>query len=322
MKTVAVFGITGRVGRDVGRFLLSNGYYVIGVYLNRSPNAVRGLENITAVQINIAEEDMVKAFFQDFQPDYAINLAGYVIPAECEKHPEIAHRVNAQGAGNIAKHNKNGKTTYCSSYYVHRGTGDHRENDKVIPLGPDRTTLGVYGETKALGEFVTLEHGGNVARFDLVQNGLGPGDDELKRYSFSYDIFLKHKEYQSQKAIGKEMKFKVWRDSFNKPVDSKLSIPKALESTLRYNGEQRIFHIPGKTKISRADFAYLECRIFDFDPSFLEEVDMPNDGVARPRDGSLSSEITEKEIGYKPMPLEEQLLMLKTEFESLQPLKV
>jgi len=87
-------------------------------------------------------------------PDVVVNCAGYTSVDRAEAEPELARRVNRDGARNVATASAaaGAVPVYISTDYVFDGT-------VRTPYRPDHPTspLGVYGATKLEGERATAE---------------------------------------------------------------------------------------------------------------------------------------------------------------------
>jgi len=83
------------------------------------------------------------------RPDWIVNCAAYTQVDRAEAEPEIAQRVNAAGAANLARAARitGARLLHMSTDYVFDGRAarPYREDD---PVGP----LNVYGRTKLAGE--------------------------------------------------------------------------------------------------------------------------------------------------------------------------
>ena len=83
------------------------------------------------------------------KPALVMSAAAYTAVDKAEQEPELAHRINADAAGEIAKAaaEVGAPVIHLSTDYVFGGTGDApmREDEAIAPLG-------AYGRTKADGE--------------------------------------------------------------------------------------------------------------------------------------------------------------------------
>lgn len=101
--------------------------------------------------------DMEKVFkaFKDFKPDYVIHAAAIAVTDFCNKHPEIARRINVDGAVNVARACKEvgAKLVFISSEQVFNGNkepGPYDENHTPVPNT-------VYGQNKLEAERLLRE---------------------------------------------------------------------------------------------------------------------------------------------------------------------
>ncbi|HCH5588620.1 TPA: NAD(P)-dependent oxidoreductase [Vibrio parahaemolyticus] len=101
-------------------------------------------------QLDITDNQAVVATFADFQPDYVIHAAAIAVTDFCNKHPDVAHKVNVQGAINVAKACKEhgAKLVFISTEQVFNGNpekGPYSELDQPVPDT-------VYGQNKLEAE--------------------------------------------------------------------------------------------------------------------------------------------------------------------------
>jgi len=135
---IVVTGAAGMLGSDLVR-RLSAGHEAIGV---------------TRREFDIVDELNVLKTVAEIQPDWVIQCAAYTNVDGCEKEPDKAFSVNADGARNVAKAcwGAKAKMLYVSTDYVYDGQKEepYVETD---PVGP----LNVYGQSKLKGEQEVLK---------------------------------------------------------------------------------------------------------------------------------------------------------------------
>jgi dTDP-4-dehydrorhamnose reductase len=99
--------------------------------------------------LDITNVKAIEQYLQQYNIDIVVNTAAYTAVDKAEDEPEIAHLINAQGAGNLAKvcALKACWLIHISTDYVFNGESNkpYTELDSVAPLG-------VYGLTKLAGE--------------------------------------------------------------------------------------------------------------------------------------------------------------------------
>lgn len=131
---IAVIGANGQLGTDICQQLRNNGDEVIALTRN---------------EIDICQLDQVNTVLKEIKPDTIVNTAAYHHVEQCEANPDLAYRVNAVGAKNLAmvSNDVNAYLIHISTDYVFNGAQNepYLESDVALPLN-------VYGNTKLAGE--------------------------------------------------------------------------------------------------------------------------------------------------------------------------
>lgn len=135
MKKIIVTGCNGQLGRAIN--------------LRYAQNKEYELINTDVEQLDITAIDKVMSYARQVQPYAIINCAAYTAVEACEKEEDLAFRINAIGARNlaIAANETGAKLVHVSTDYVFAGDGTrpYIETDKTGPQG-------AYGRTKLAGE--------------------------------------------------------------------------------------------------------------------------------------------------------------------------
>jgi dTDP-4-dehydrorhamnose reductase len=130
---ILVTGAGGMLGSDLVE-RLSKGHEVTGV---------------TRQNFDILKEHEIRASLARVRPDWVIHSAAYTNVDGCEKEPEKAFAVNADGARDVARAcwSVGARMLYVSTDYIYDGTkgSPYVETDQVNPLN-------VYGKSKLRGE--------------------------------------------------------------------------------------------------------------------------------------------------------------------------
>ena len=136
-----IFGTTGQVARELARTLPA------GVHVTALGRA----------EADLADPEACAAAVAGREAEVVINAAAYTAVDRAEEEPALAHRVNAEAPGAMARAAaaKGVPFLHVSTDYVFDGAPGRpwREDD---PTGP----LGAYGASKRAGEEAVLAAGG------------------------------------------------------------------------------------------------------------------------------------------------------------------
>jgi len=133
-----IAGSRGQLGRALSRALATSPEHEV-------------LAAVDLPEVDIAEPEAVRALIsaRDVPADFVVNAAAFTHVDRCETEPELAHRVNAVGAGVLAEAcaAAGSMLAHVSTDYVFAGDSPtpYREGDLPAPAS-------VYGETKLEGE--------------------------------------------------------------------------------------------------------------------------------------------------------------------------
>ena len=105
--------------------------------------------------LDITDRVKVQEAFRDFKPDIVVHAAALLVTDFCEKHPEICHDINVQGAVNVAEacRSVGARLVFISTEQVFNGNsegGPYKESDVPRPNT-------VYGKNKLEAEKRLLE---------------------------------------------------------------------------------------------------------------------------------------------------------------------
>jgi len=111
----------------------------------------RDLIPLTHIDLDVTDSKSVNEILDDYRPDVVVNTAAYVRVDDCEVNQDLAFRVNAHGARNIAlaAEKIEAKLIHISTDYVFGGEGPRTfpYTELVVPV-----PLNVYGNSKLAGE--------------------------------------------------------------------------------------------------------------------------------------------------------------------------
>ena len=116
--------------------------------------AAEGRESLELVAVGRPELDLersetVAKVVRRVRPEVVINAAAYTAVDQAEVEPRKAHRINAEGAGTIAR-----EARAAGAAFIHLSTDYVFSGEQCEPYRDDSPTgpLGVYGRTKLEGE--------------------------------------------------------------------------------------------------------------------------------------------------------------------------
>lgn len=105
-------------------------------------------------ELDITDNQAVKAFFAENGIEVCVNCAAYTAVDKAESAPEIAQKVNVEGAKNLAEAcaANNALLIHLSTDYVY-----HNSQNTPFKEGDPTNPQGVYAQTKLDGDLIALE---------------------------------------------------------------------------------------------------------------------------------------------------------------------
>ena len=135
---ILLFGKGGQVGWELQRSLMP-----LGEVLALDRSGAAGLCG------DLADPDGIAATMRAVKPDVVVNAAAYTAVDKAESEPELAHTINAEAPGAMAREAERlgAWVVHYSTDYVFDGRGERpwREDDTCAPLN-------AYGASKRAGE--------------------------------------------------------------------------------------------------------------------------------------------------------------------------
>ena len=131
---ILLFGGAGQLGREVDKRARDLNFEVVSPVIS---------------ELDISEEKQVRFLASQLKPEIIINCAAYTAVDKAESEPDVAFKINAQGAANaaLAALDSGARLIHISTDYVFSGEGN-------VPLKEDAPTSprSVYGRSKLEGE--------------------------------------------------------------------------------------------------------------------------------------------------------------------------
>lgn len=243
-KDYLVLGASGFLGSQFARTLNGNSL----LHINRVNGS---LSDRDFVQFNLDDDDFypLHELFQKYSFKTVINCIADADIENCEKNAERAYSLNSLLPKRLAKFSEshNFKLIQISTDAVFDGKTSFRgESDTPIPSN-------VYGQSKLKGEEEVLQHSNNslIARVNFV------GHSEKKETLLDF-IFRNLRD--KQKIIG-------YTNIYFTPLVINQTVSAILE--LERLSACGVYHVAGKERLSKYEFARLVCEVWDLDSSYL-----------------------------------------------------
>ena len=251
------------------------------------------LKGAQAIKISLENEIEFSKCVDLIKPDLVIHTAGMTNVDQCEAFPEMANKINCEGAkfvSNVCQKN-NIDLIFISTDHLFDGSVPNVS--EVHPKSP----LNCYGRTKSLGEDYIHSNNPNVIIIRTNFFGWGTG------YRQSFSDFVINNLRQGKNIT-------LFNDVFYTPIliETLVEIVMAL-----YNKNAKgIFNVVGNNRVSKLEFGLELVKVFGLNIELINEgsITDKNELVKRPKDMSLSNQ---KVIDF----LESQIISLDDQFKLL-----
>lgn len=302
-ETVVVTGAAGRVGTTIVQAFRQAGYAVQAL-VHTAPRPEHPLAHepasITVLDLAALPQQEVSRWLQRIRPVALVHAAALSDVADCERQPELADLLNVRVTGMLARICAQQQIHFLmiSSEQVFAGTASphqlYHEEDAVHPLN-------CYGRSKVQAEVATRQTcaqqtAWTICRLSVVY-GLPPAPG-LWRPDFLHWVC-------SGLAHGERLR--IVTDQVNSPVFVG-DLTGILVALVRQR-LQGIYHVAGRTPLSRYQCALQIARAYGLDETLLwpvstAELDL---GARRPLNVGLCIEKVGQATGICPRSLAEGL---------------
>lgn len=287
---ILLTGITGLLGRALVK--QNKGIRKIkGMYLGSYE--MPDTEFVTYIRCDVTDKDTLFKLAGNDTIECIIHAAGIANVDICERKPKLAYASNVTGTKNIIElaRSKKAKLVYISTNAVFDGKNPpYNEEDEPNPINQ-------YGRIKLECEMRVRECSKDslIARLILMYGVNNPNE----RKSFFTWVL---ESLKSKKRIN------VVNDVYENPILSDECAD--IIWKLIDKNTAGIYHIGGRTRLSRYEGASIAAKVFSLDGSLINPVPSAffSDIAPRPKDTSYNTKKIEKELKIKPLGFEEGLL--------------
>lgn len=235
---IVITGANGQLGKELQK-IIRTGKAEIGEISKSVASAEVFAADVDV--LDITNLNNVRAYLNDIKPDVVINCAAFTNVDGCESSKDLAFKVNALGARNvaIACEEIGAKLIHVSTDYVFSGVGS-------TPLSEDAMVAPVsaYGTTKLLGEEYVRDF---CSKYFIV------------RTAWLYGYFGKNFVYTIMRAGKERGKLTVVNDQKGNPTNAEDLAYHLLKLAL--TEEYGVYHCTGEGECTWYDFA---CKIIEY----------------------------------------------------------
>lgn len=294
---VLVTGGTGIIGRYLLRKIKPHAKAVATYYLNKDSERISDVEYH---RLDIARKKDVIELFTVIKPDVVVHIASIGSVDFCEEHRDEAWMVNVDGTKNMIEGAQTcqARFIFISSNAVFDGkTPPYDEEDLPSPVN-------FYGKLKLEGEEAIASSG---LEYAIVRPILIYGwNDPSERSNPVTWLLSKLKDNKPVKIVN---------DIYCNPLLAN-NCADAIWSVI-INRKKGIYHVGGKDRLSRFDFAVKTAKAFGMDHKLIESV--PNayfkNIAPRPKDTTYSTKKMQRKLGIRPIGIDEGLDIMLSEKE-------
>jgi dTDP-4-dehydrorhamnose reductase len=288
--------ITGGTGL-LGKALIENrsdNDEIIATYLGKY--TMDDYEGIKYLQLDIRDLENGTRIFRDFSPDIAIHTASIGSPDYAEQHPEETKDVNVIGTRKIASmcEQFGAKLIYISSNGIYDGErAPYSEESNPEPIN-------FYGEVKLQGE--------TVIKSAKIQHAIVR---PMLMYGWNHPFERSNIVTQAIAKLQKGEAMYAYDDVYANPLFN-YSCAMAIWEIIKKE-KYDVFNIAGAERVSIHKLLGKVAEVFNLDGNLIKPVQQGffHELVKRPRDTSFKTEKMEKELGLKPLSLDEGLHLMK-----------
>ena len=296
VRKVLVVGSNGLLGQKMAELLLRGSPHNV-VLSSVEPRPVVPYQSAEYFPVDVTVRKDVRQLFAGVHPDVVVNCAAMTNVDACETERETAWKVNATAVDHLVEAARIHDSTviHLSTDYVFDGhAGPYVEEDRPNPLS-------YYGKAKLAGENALRTSGvPHLIARTIVLYGYAQGVKP------NFVLWLVQSLEQG-KAV------RIVDDQFGNPTfvdDLAFGLLRALEL-----GKTGVYHLGGREVVSRLEFAHHVAKIFGLDESLISPIKTSalSQPAPRPMKSGLVTLKAEADLDYRPMSIDESLMVLKNQ---------
>ena len=258
---------------------------------------------IKTLEINLNSQAELTETLTILNPDVVVHAVAITSIEYCESHPDLAERINADLARNVAVvcRRLNIKLVHISTDQLYSDNKlCHRENDPLSPINR-------YGITKALAEEYVLSEDESALVIRSNFFGWGPP------YRRSFSDFIID-------GLSKGESVRLFTDVFYTPIYSIFLIDMIIR--LVKSNKSGLYNVVSRERVSKYSFGKMIEEIFEFEAGCIvpDTIKARAGLVVRPTEMSLSVDKLEDAVGVCVNSLRSQLELLRSSKKSTQPI--
>lgn len=288
--------ITGGTGL-LGKALIENrssSDEIVATYLG--DYTIDGYEGVKYLQSDILDLEGCTRIFRDFKPDVVIHTASIGSPDYAENNRQETEDVNVKGTQAIISicQQFEAKFIYISSNGIYDGeNAPYGEESKTEPIN-------YYGKVKLQAETITKQA-------KIQQAIVRP----ILMYGWNHPFERLNIVTQSILKLQKGEVMHAYDDVYTNPLFN-YSCALAIWGIIKKE-KYNVFNIAGADRVSIYQLLRKVAEIFDLDGKLIKPVQQGffNELVKRPKDTSFKTDKMERELGIKPLSLDEGLRLMK-----------
>lgn len=283
---VLVTGAGGLLGGRLATLLAASHEVVAARHTSPVPSG------LPEVLLDLLSPASLEGAIEAVRPDVLVHSAALADADLCEREPDLAERCNVAACEVLARacRRRGVRLIALSTDLVLRG-------DRAFAGEGDETGGSlVYARTKLRGEEAVLDEapGSAVLRVALI-HGRGHGPRATASEAAAW-------------RLARGDRLRLFIDQFRTPVDAE-SVASAIVRLLEGDGRGR-YHLGGLERLSRYHLGLGVACLLGLPSHLIEATTQAVSpmGVRRPADCSLDSGRAQRELGWRPRPLDSGIL--------------